>query len=150
MTGIGVTDMPTFADIDGQRPFSRAAEAQPDRVTMRLLVIEDDRDAADYLVKAFREVGHVADSATDGDDGLTMAADGQYDVLIVDQKMPELTGAELVQTLRDRGHRDKVIVVSALVSSDIRETYDRLDVHDIFTKPFNVDELRSAVDRLAA
>ena len=58
MTGIGVTDMPTFADIDGQRPFSRAAEAQPDRVTMRLLVIEDDRDAADYLVKAFREVGH--------------------------------------------------------------------------------------------
>ena len=48
--------MPTFADINGQRPFSRAAEAQPDRVTMRLLVIEDDRDAADYLVKAFREV----------------------------------------------------------------------------------------------
>jgi two-component system OmpR family response regulator len=40
------------------------AEAQPDRVTMRLLVIEDDRDAADYLVKAFREVGHVADAAT--------------------------------------------------------------------------------------
>ena len=47
---------------------------------MRLLVIEDDRDAADYLVKAFREVGHVADSAMDGDDGLAMAIDGQYDV----------------------------------------------------------------------
>ncbi|MGC1857747.1 MAG: DNA-binding response regulator, partial [Pseudolabrys sp.] len=47
---------------------------------MRLLVIEDDRDAADYLVKAFREVGHVADAATDGDDGLAMALGGQYDV----------------------------------------------------------------------
>jgi hypothetical protein len=44
--------MPTFVDINGQRPFSRAAEAQPDRVTMRLLVIEDDRDAADYFVRS--------------------------------------------------------------------------------------------------
>ena len=50
---------------------------------MRLLVIEDDRDAADYLVKAFREVGHIADAANDGDDGLAMALDGEYDVLIV-------------------------------------------------------------------
>lgn len=73
-----------------------------------------------------------------------------YDVLIVDQKMPELTGAELVQTLRDRGHNDKIIVLSAHLSSEIRDTYDRLDVHEIFPKPFNIAELRSAVDRLAA
>src|SRR5437868_11653892 len=52
---------------------------------MRLLIIEDDRDAADYLVKAFREVGHVADLAVDGEEGLAHALDGQYDVLIVDR-----------------------------------------------------------------
>ena len=70
--------MPTYVDINGQRSVGRtAADAQPDRVTMRLLVIEDDRDAADYLVKAFREVGHIADAATDGDDGLALAIDGQ-------------------------------------------------------------------------
>lgn len=73
-----------------------------------------------------------------------------YDVMIVDQKMPELTGAELVRTLRERGDHGKIIVVSAHLSSEIRETYERLDVHDIFSKPFNVAELRSAVDRLAA
>ena len=43
---------------------------------MRLLIIEDDRDAAEYLVKAFREVGHVADHAADGDEGLALALDG--------------------------------------------------------------------------
>src|SRR6185295_9195958 len=50
---------------------------------MRLLIIEDDRDAAEYLVKAFREVGHVADWAADGEDGLAHALAGGYDVLIV-------------------------------------------------------------------
>ena len=59
---------------------------------MRLLIIEDDRDAADYLVKAFREVGHIADRATDGEEGLALALDGQYDVLIVDRMLPKLDG----------------------------------------------------------
>ena len=56
---------------------------------MRLLIIEDDRDAADYLVKAFREVGHVADWSADGEDGLALALDGDYDVLIVDRMLPQ-------------------------------------------------------------
>ena len=56
---------------------------------MRLLIIEDDRDAADYLVKAFREVGHVADHAADGEEGLALALDGGYDVLIVDRMLPQ-------------------------------------------------------------
>ena len=70
---------------------------------MRILVIEDDRDAADYLVKAFREVGHVADAATDGDDGLSMALDGQYDVLIVDRMLPKRDGLSVIGTLRGKG-----------------------------------------------
>jgi CheY-like chemotaxis protein len=74
----------------------------------------------------------------------------RYDVMIVDQKMPELTGAELVSALRERGDNGKVIVVSADLSSEIRAAYERMDVHEIFAKPFNVADLRSAVDRLAA
>jgi CheY-like chemotaxis protein len=74
----------------------------------------------------------------------------RYDVMIVDQKMPHLTGAELVSVLRERGNNGKVIVVSAHLSSEIREAYKRMDVHEMFSKPFNVGELRSAVDRLAA
>ena len=70
---------------------------------MRLLIIEDDRDAADYLAKAFREVGHVADLATDGEEGLAQALDGQYDVLIVDRMLPKLDGLSVIGTLRSKG-----------------------------------------------
>ncbi len=73
-----------------------------------------------------------------------------FDVMIVDQKMPHLTGAELVSAIRERGGSGKIIVVSAHLSSEIREAYERLDVHEIFSKPFDIAELRSAVDRLAA
>src|SRR5262249_7539064 len=71
--------------------------------SMRLLIIEDDRDAADYLVKAFREVGHVADLAVDGEEGLAHALDGQYDVLIVDRMLPKLDRLAVIGTLRSKG-----------------------------------------------
>jgi CheY-like chemotaxis protein len=74
----------------------------------------------------------------------------RYDVIIVDQKMPHLTGVELVSAIRARGIPAKIIVVSAHVSSEIREAYERMDVQVMFGKPFDVGALRSAVDRLAA
>jgi hypothetical protein len=55
-----------------------------------------------------------------------------------------------VRALRDRGNNGKIIVLSAHLSSEVREAYERMDVHEIFPKPFNVEDLRSAVDRLAA
>ena len=73
---------------------------------MRLLIIEDDRDAADYLVKAFREVGHIADQAADGEEGLALALDGQYDVLIVDRMLPKLDGLSVIGTLRGKVDRN--------------------------------------------
>src|SRR5919108_704695 len=87
---------------------------------MRLLIIEDDRDAADYLVKAFREVGHVADHAADGEDGLAMALDGQYDVLIVDRMLPKRDGLSVIGTLRDKGIQTPVLILSALGQVDDR------------------------------
>jgi two-component system response regulator (stage 0 sporulation protein F) len=73
-----------------------------------------------------------------------------YDVIIVDQKMPNLTGVELVKEIRKRGITSDIIVVAANLSPEVREAYEQMDVHVMFLKPFNVDELRSAVDRLVA
>jgi DNA-binding response OmpR family regulator len=73
-----------------------------------------------------------------------------YDVIIVDQKMPHLSGVELVGAIRQRGLNVKIIVLSAHLSSQVRDAYARMDVHEMFAKPFDVEELRSAVDRLAA
>src|SRR3954469_10685696 len=112
--------MPTSATIQGQRAFGGPAEVQPNRTAMRLLVIEDDRDALDYLVKAFREVGHVADAATDGEEGLALALDGNYDVLIVDRMLPKLDGLSVIGRLRDQGIELPVLILSALGQVDDR------------------------------
>ena len=73
-----------------------------------------------------------------------------YDVIIVDQKMPNLTGVELVGEMRKRGIVGKVIVLAAELAWEIREAFERMDVHVMFSKPFDVEQLRSAVERLAA
>ena len=71
--------------------------------SMRILIIEDDRDAAAYLVKAFREAGHVADHAADGEEGLAMALDGPYDVLVIDRMLPKRDGLSVIGELRASG-----------------------------------------------
>jgi CheY-like chemotaxis protein len=73
-----------------------------------------------------------------------------FDVILVDENMPSLTGLELVGAIRKRAINGRIILVSAHLSSELREAYERMDVHVMFSKPFNVDELRFAVDRLAA
>jgi DNA-binding NarL/FixJ family response regulator len=73
-----------------------------------------------------------------------------FDVIIVDEKMPNLTGTELVEAIRERHLSTKIIVVSAQLSTQVCETYERLNVHVMFSKPFDVDVLRAAVDRLVA
>ena len=70
---------------------------------MRLLIIEDDRESADYLVKAFREVGYVADLAGDGEEGLALADSGDYDVLVIDRMLPKRDGLSLIGTLARQG-----------------------------------------------
>jgi two-component system OmpR family response regulator len=87
---------------------------------MRLLIIEDDRDAADYLVKAFREVGHVADQAGDGEEGLQLALDGEYDVLIVDRMLPKRDGLSVIGALRTKSLETPVLILSALGQVDDR------------------------------
>jgi two-component system, OmpR family, response regulator len=141
--------MPTYADIQGTRAFGRMADAQPDRVTMRLLVIEDDRDAADYLVKAFREVGHVADAANDGEDGLAMALDGQYDVLIVDRMLPKRDGLSLIGVLREKGIETPALILSALGQVDDRVKGLRAGGDDYLSKPYAFTELLARIEVLA-
>jgi two-component system OmpR family response regulator len=141
--------MPSTTDIEGQRAFGRMAEAQPDRVTMRLLIIEDDRDAADYLVKAFREVGHVADAANDGEDGLAMALDGQYDVLIVDRMLPKRDGLSVIGTLRAKNIETPSLILSALGQVDDRVKGLRAGGDDYLPKPYSFSELLARVEVLS-
>ena len=81
---------------------------------MRILIIEDDRDAAAYLAKAFREAGHVVDLAHDGVTGYDMAVEGGYDVAIVDRMLPGLDGLSAGRRqLRDRRQHAGAVPVRA-------------------------------------
>ncbi len=116
---------------------------------MRLLIIEDDRDAADYLVKAFREVGHVADTAADGEDGLAMALDGAYDVLIVDRMLPKRDGLSVIGTLREKGIETPALILSALGQVDDRIKGLHAGGDDYLPKPYSFAELLARIEVLA-
>ncbi len=117
--------------------------------TMRLLIIEDDRESADYLVKAFREAGHVADHAADGEDGLAMAQSHDFDVLIVDRMLPKRDGLSLIGALREGGDRTPVLILSALGQVDDRVKGLRAGGDDYLPKPYSFAELLARVEVLS-
>jgi two-component system OmpR family response regulator len=116
---------------------------------MRLLIIEDDRDAADYLAKAFREVGHVADTCPDGEDGLALALEGGHDVLIVDRMLPRRDGLSIISALRQKGVDTPVLILSALGQVDDRVKGLRAGGDDYLPKPYSFAELLARVEVLA-
>src|SRR3569623_2871564 len=116
---------------------------------MRLLIIEDDRESADYLVKAFREVGHVADHASDGEEGLAMAESGDYDVLVVDRMLPKRDGLSVIGALREKGDATPVLILSALGQVDARIKGLRAGGDDYLPKPYSFAELLARVEVLS-
>ena len=115
---------------------------------MRILIIEDDRDAAQYLAKGLRESGHGAEVAEDGRDGLLMAAVEPFDLLIVDRMLPNLDGLSLVQHLRKTGNTTPVLFLSALGEVDDRVKGLRAGGDDYLAKPFAFAELLARVENL--
>jgi two-component system OmpR family response regulator len=116
---------------------------------MRLLIIEDDREAADYLKKALREAGHMAEVANDGESGLAIALDESFDVLVVDRMLPKRDGLSLVSELRSRGKETPVLILSALGQVDDRVTGLRAGGDDYLAKPYAFSELLARVEVLS-
>jgi two-component system OmpR family response regulator len=120
-----------------------------ERTAMRLLIVEDDRDASDYIVRAFREVGHLADQAADGEEGLQLALDRQYDVLIIDRMLPKRDGLSVIGELRGKGIETPVLILSALGQVDDRVKGLRAGGDDYLPKPYSFSELLARVEVLA-
>src|SRR5690242_21002057 len=78
---------------------------------MKILLIEDDREAASYLIQALDEAGHVTHHATDGETGYAMASSMDYDVLIVDRMLPRRDGLSIVEALRAEGNKTPVLIL---------------------------------------
>jgi two-component system, OmpR family, response regulator len=129
---------------------SRKRESIPQGTNaMRILVVEDDREAAAYLRKALREAGHGCDVAHDGEEGFALALDGEFDVFVVDRMLPKRDGLSLVSELRKRGVRTPVLILSALGQVDDRVTGLRAGGDDYLAKPYAFSELLARIEALA-
>ena len=115
---------------------------------MHILVIEDDREAAGWLLKGLREAGHAADHAADGEEGLAMAREGDYDVLIVDRMMPKMDGLTMLRRLREEGDQTPALFLSALGDVEDKVEGLRAGGDDYIAKPYAFSELLARVEVL--
>jgi two-component system, OmpR family, response regulator len=116
---------------------------------MKILLVEDDSATAQFILRGLREHGHTVDHADNGLDGLVLAQDGHYDVLILDRMMPRLDGLTLVRTLRETGIVTPIILLTAMGS--IEDRVDGLSggADDYLIKPFAFAELYARIGSVA-
>ncbi len=115
---------------------------------MRILLIEDDKDVAGYVVRVLSEAGHICALAADGMTGLTMAHDEDFDVLVVDRMIPKPDGLAVIRTLRASGNEVPILVLSALAQVGDRVTGLKAGADDYLVKPFAATELLARLEAL--
>ncbi len=114
-------------------------------VRMRILVVEDEFKAADYLRKGLTENGYVVDQAHNGDDGLHLALSEYYDLIILDIMLPGRDGWSVLQSLRRAGRQTPVLFLTARDSVNDRVQGLELGADDYLVKPFAFSELLARV-----
>ena len=115
---------------------------------MRILVIEDDQELLEYISKGLSEVGHVVDTADNGNDGVFLSTTEQYDVILVDRMLPGVDGLTIIKTLRGTGNITPILVFSALGEVDDRVKGLRVGGDDYLVKPFAFSELLARIEAL--
>jgi two-component system OmpR family response regulator len=115
---------------------------------MRILVVEDDEVAAEYVKKGLSEAGHVVDLATDGDTALEMAQAADYDALILDRMLPKRDGLQVLMDLREGGDATPVLILSALGETDQKVEGLRAGGDDYLAKPYSFMELLARVEAI--
>ena len=121
---------------------------RPEANRMNILLAEDDREVADYVVKGLREAGHTANAVADGDTALIEASHGDFDVLILDRMLPGTDGLSIVKALRAMDNDTPVLILSALGEVDHRVEGLRAGSDDYLTKPFAFSEVLARVEAL--
>ena len=117
---------------------------------MKILLVEDDKQTADYIAKGLREHGHVVDHADNGRDGLYLATgEKYYEVLIVDRMLPAMDGLSLVKAARTSGIKTPVLFLTTMGGVDDRVAGLEAGGDDYLVKPFAFAELLARVSALA-
>lgn len=115
---------------------------------MRILLVEDDKNIASFIIPGLKQAGFVVDHAMDGEEGLYMALEQPYDTAIIDIMIPKLDGLSLIEELRREKIKTPVIILSAKRSIDDRVKGLQTGSDDYLTKPFAFSELLARVQAL--
>ena len=115
---------------------------------MRILLIEDDPQTAEFVARGLRESGHAVDACGDGKEGLLLAMERDYDALVVDRMLPGLDGLAVIRALRAAERRTPVLILSALGEVDDRVEGLHAGGDDYLVKPFAYSELLARLEAL--
>jgi two-component system OmpR family response regulator len=116
---------------------------------MRILVVEDDKDVAGFIVRGLKEAGHVVEHAASGRDGLFLATSEAFDAIVLDRMLPGgIDGLNILELLRGQKNPVPVLILSALAEVDERVKGLRAGGDDYLPKPFAFSELLARVEAL--
>jgi two-component system OmpR family response regulator len=116
---------------------------------VKLLVVEDDRTVGHYVKRGLEEAQYIADWATDGSTALEMLQASAYDLIVLDLRLPGLTGLEVLRTVRDRGQTMPILVLTAQDGVEFKVDALRAGADDYVTKPFAFEELLARIEALS-
>lgn len=116
---------------------------------MHILIIEDDKEAASYMIKGLTESGHNVTHSADGKDGLGLALTGEYDVMIIDRMLPHRDGLSIIAAIRAAKIRTPVLILSALGEVGDRVEGLRTGSDDYLVKPYSFSELLARIEALS-
>jgi two-component system OmpR family response regulator len=116
---------------------------------MKILVIEDDPTVGQYVKRGLEEQRWGVDLVTDGEEGESRAAAEQYDLVVLDMRLPGRSGMEVLRAIRARGFERPVLVLTAQDAVDAKVEAFRAGADDYVTKPFAFEELLARVEALS-
>ena len=115
---------------------------------MKLLLVEDDKESAEYLVKGLKEQGHTVDHAEAGKDGLFLAMSEAYDAMILDRMVPEVDGLSILQAIRKSDNHTPVLMLTAMDKVEERVKGLTEGADDYLAKPYSFTELLARLDAI--
>jgi DNA-binding response OmpR family regulator len=113
---------------------------------MRILIVEDEKRIADFLDRGLRAEGHFCVIAGDGEEGLKLALEGEFDLILLDLVLPRMHGHEVCQQLRMNKVNTSLMILTAMDSVDDVVAGLRLGADDYMTKPFSFEELLARIE----
>jgi two-component system OmpR family response regulator len=115
---------------------------------VKILVVEDDRTVGQYVLRGLTEQGCQTELVADGQEALIAASQASYDLIVLDLRLPGISGFEVLRTLRDRGNTTPILVLTAQDAVDFKVQALRAGADDYVTKPFAFEELLARVEAL--